>query len=146
MRELALRAIGLVSLALAACAPAQTPASLPPGAHVETLQFQRIVLRGTASAHPGDASCASAPASTPVYLQLNEETEGNIVLRPIRAAAVLHVEELATSRTWCVIQERGAGATIPGQFPQGVYAISVDGSRAAEPTPFEVAFERALSD
>jgi hypothetical protein len=134
------------AVAAVACAPAaDAPAVVPPGAHIETSQARRVVLRGTAAAHPGEASCDSAPSSAPVYLQVDEETEGSIVLRPIRGAAVLRVEELTSNRTWCVMQERDAGAAIPGYFPQGVYAIRVENSRASDPTPFEVVFERTIS-
>lgn len=131
-----------LSVCALACAPAKS--ALPPGAHVEILQTQTLVLHGTAAAHPASASCASGPATTAArFLQLNEETTGNLLLRPIGREAVLHMQELATNRTWCVMTRAdGTGATIPGEFPGGVYAITVEGSRSDAATPYEVVFER----
>jgi hypothetical protein len=117
---------------------------LPPDARVELLQTQTLVLHGTAAAHPASASCASsAPGSTTQFLQLKEDTMGNIVLRPTGGVSVLHVQELATNRTWCVMTAGdGSGATIPGEFPGGVYSITVEGSHSDGPTPYAVVFER----
>jgi hypothetical protein len=127
---------------LLACSPSRSP--VPPDAHVEILQTDKLVLHGTAAPHPGSASCASSSRDgTTRYLQLNEETTGNFVLRPIAGVAVLHVEELATNRTWCVMTHGdGTGGTIPGEFPGGIYAITVEGSQSAAPTPYSVVVER----
>ena len=135
--------LALLATFAGACAPARS--ALPADARVEILQTERLVLHGTASASPAGASCTSAGAagSRPVYLQLNEQTNGNILLRPTAGVAVLHVEELATNRTWCVMTHAdGTGAAIPADFPGGVFAISVEASRAAGSLPFEVVFER----
>jgi hypothetical protein len=132
----------LAVVPLLACSPART--ALPPDAHVEILQTQRLVLHGTIAPHPASASCASSAAGSPAqFLQLNDDTMGNIVLRPTAGVAVLHVQELATNKTWCVMTGGdGSGATIPGQFPGGVYSISVEGSHSEGPTPYAVMFER----
>jgi hypothetical protein len=118
--------------------------AVPDGAHVATLQTERIVLRGTAPANPASASCANTSgASTPQYLELKEDVTANVVLRPLAGVAVLHVQELASNKTWCVMSKGdGTGAMIPGQFPMGVYAISVESSHATEPMTYAVAFER----
>lgn len=56
---------------------------------------------------------------------------------------MLHVQELATNKTWCVMSKGdGSGAMIPGEFPMGVYAISVEGSHSSEPMAYAIAFER----
>ncbi|HEY1691982.1 MAG TPA: hypothetical protein VGG39_07460 [Polyangiaceae bacterium] len=125
-----------------ACAPAKS--TVPPGARVEILQTQRLVLHGTAAAHPESATCASShDGSTPQYLQLNEDMTGNIALRPVGGVAVLHLQELATNRTWCVMtHDDGTGAAIPGDFPGGVYAITVEGSHAVAETPYAVVVEK----
>jgi hypothetical protein len=119
-------------------------ASVPPGAHVELLQTQKLVLHGTAAANPSSASCADRPDhAAPQYLELKEDVAANVVLRPIGAVAVLHVQDLASSRTWCVMTRGdGTGATLPGEFPAGVYAISVQGSHSTEALPYVVSFER----
>ncbi|HEY3821020.1 MAG TPA: hypothetical protein VGL81_27840 [Polyangiaceae bacterium] len=129
-------------LTLLACSPARS--AVPADAHVEILQTQKLVLHGTVAPHPASASCASSAAgSAPQYLQLNEDTMGNIVLRPTGGAAVLHVQELATNKTWCVTSAGdGSGATIPGEFPGGVYSITVEGSHSEGPTSYAVVFER----
>jgi hypothetical protein len=127
---------------LLACSPSRSP--LPPDARVEILQTDKLVLHGTAAPHPESASCASnARDTSTVFLQLNEETTGNFVLRPTAGVAVLHVEELDTNRTWCVMTHGdGTGGTIPGEFPSGTYAITVQGSRSAAATPYSVVIER----
>jgi hypothetical protein len=125
-----------------ACSPSRSP--LPPGARLEILQTEKLVLHGTAAPHPQSASCASRTrdASTR-FLQLNEDTTGNFVLRPTAGVAVLHVEELATNRTWCVMtQGDGNGGTIPGEFASGIYAITVECSHSDTPTPYSVVVER----
>jgi len=98
----------------------------------------------TAAPHAESASCASSTrdASTH-FLQLNEETTGNFVLRPAAGVAVLHVEELATNRTWCVLTHGdGTGGTIQGEFPSGIYAITVQASHTNAPTPYSVVVEK----
>jgi hypothetical protein len=120
--------------------------AVPAGAHVETLQTQSLVLRGTAPAHPGSASCGSSSATAPAQshlLELKEDTTGNIMLRPTSAVAVLHVALLGSSKTWCVTTKGdGTGATIPGDFAMGVYAISVEGSQSKAPLAYQVVFEK----
>jgi hypothetical protein len=140
--RLSVFALATSALLSLACSPAKS--TLPAGARVEILQTQRLVLHGTASAHPESATCASShDASTPQYLQLNEDITGNIALRPVGGVAVLHLQELATNRTWCVMtHDDGTGATIPGDFPGGVYAVRVEGSHAATPTPYAVVVEK----
>jgi hypothetical protein len=137
-----LLASSLAAGAILGCSPSH--AALPPGAHVDTLQTDRIVLHGTAVAHPASVSCAHrSGASTPQYLELKEDMTANIVLRPIAGVAVLHVQELASNKTWCVMSKGdGAGAMIPGEFPMGVYAISVEGSHSSQSMPYAVSFER----
>lgn len=133
---------GVPALGVLACSPARN--ALPPGAHVEILQTQRLVLHGTAGPHPESATCASSttgPATR--FLQLNEDTTANIVLRPTGGAALLHVQELAHNQAWCVMTRGdGAGAILPGEFPSGVYAITVESSHSAVPTPFSVVIEK----
>jgi hypothetical protein len=125
------------------CATARD--AVPAGAHVETLQTQSLVLRGTAPAHPGSASCGSSPSppSQSHLLELKEDTTGNIVLRPTNSPAVMHVALLGSSKTWCVTTKGdGTGATIPGDFVMGVYAISVEGSQSKAPLAYQVVFEK----
>src|SRR6516225_7367581 len=97
-----LAAMTPIALGVAGCV--SSGATIPPGAHVETLQTRSLVLRGTAPAHPGSASCAS-PAAAPEHahlLELKDDTTGDIVLRPTGGAAVMHVALLGSSKTWCV--------------------------------------------
>ncbi len=135
-------ALAVSALTLVACSPARS--AVPADAHVEILQTQKLVLHGTIAPHPASASCASsAEGSAPQYLRLNEDTTGNIVLRPLGVTAVLHVQELASNKTWCVMTSGdGSGATIPGEFPRGDYSIAVEGSRSSSPAPYSVVFER----
>ena len=142
MHVLALLPALASALGTVACSPART--ALPPDARVEILQTQKLVLHGTAAAHPSSATCASsAPGPTTQFLRLNEDTMGNLVLRPTGGVSVLHLQELATNKTWCVMTAGdGSGATIPGEFPGGIYAITVEGSHSDGPTPYSVVFER----
>jgi len=149
MCKLGVTRLGLVTcsaiaatLGLAGCAPAR--GALPPNASLEILQTDKLVLHGTAPAHAAGASCASSPRdSTTRYLQLDEDTTASFVLRPTGGVALLHVEELANDKTWCVMARAdGTGATIPGEFPAGVYAITVEGSHSSAPTPYAVVVER----
>ena len=153
MLKLAFRLLVVGSaLTAAGCTPAaETP--VPSGVHVETLQTLRLVVHGTASARP-TPSCDSASASTPVYVRITDEISGDISLRPTRGAAVLHVQELSTNKTWCAMtRDDGTGAVIQDLFPGGVFAISVEATgaaattaashaSAAAPTPVEVVVER----
>jgi hypothetical protein len=131
----------LPALGALACSPAKS--AVPAGAHLEIMQTQRLVLHGTAAAHPESATCASgSAASTPQYLQLNEDITGNFALRPVGGVAILHLQ-LATNRTWCVMtHDDGTGATIPGEFPGGVYSVTVEGSHSIAPTPYSVIVEK----
>jgi hypothetical protein len=148
MLKLAVRLLAVGSaLTAVACAPtaeANDPV-VPSGAHVETLQTLRLVVHGTAAARP-TASCNSAPSSPPVYVRINDEISGDFTLRPTKGVAVLHVQELSTSKTWCAMtRDDGTGAVIQDLFPGGIFAISVDGEAtrgSAAPTPFEVVVER----
>jgi hypothetical protein len=133
---------GLSGITSAGCATDRD--AVPPGANVETLQTQSLVLRGTAPAHPGSASCASSSdAGDRHFLELTDDATMNVTLRPTRSVAVLHVAQLGTRKTWCVMTKGdGLGATIPADFPRGVYAISVLGSHVGESMPYAVAVER----
>jgi hypothetical protein len=133
----------VATLGAAGCSTAHD--AVPAGAHVDTLQTQSLVLRGTAPAHPGSASCGSAADVTPQshLLELKEDATANIVLRPTSSVAVMHVAQLGTSKTWCVMTKGdGGGATIPGDFATGVYAISVEGSCSSAPLAYQVMFEK----
>jgi hypothetical protein len=135
-----------LSLILGAAGCVSSPRdAVPAGAHVETLQTRSLVLRGTAPAHPGSASCGS-PAATPEHahlLELKDDTTGDIVLRPTSSPAVLHVALLGSTKTWCVTTKGdGSDVSIPGEFAAGVYAISVEGSGSRAPLAYQVVFEQ----
>ena len=55
----------------------------------------------------------------------------NVTLRPTRNVAVLHVAQLGTQKTWCVMTKGdGLGASIPADFPRGVYsAVALSSAR-----------------
>jgi hypothetical protein len=118
--------------------------ALPADAHVATLQTDRMVLRGTAAPNPASVNCAQQPSgSTPQYLELKADETANMVLRPLDGVAVLHVQELASNKTWCVMTKGdGTGATINGAFPMGIYAIIVEASHADHAMPYAVAIEK----
>jgi hypothetical protein len=143
VRLLSVSALAALSATASLACSTSRPA-IPPGAHVEILQTQKLVLHGTAAAHPESATCASsASTAAPQYLQLDEDITGAIGLRPMGGVAVLHVQELASNRTWCVMTHGdGTGASIPGDFPGGVYAITVEGSHSDAPTAYSVVVER----
>lgn len=125
----------------AACA--STHGAAPEGARVETLQTQRLVLRGVSESTSGSASCRTpAQGRSPTYVELQEDATGNFALRPMAGVAVLHVTHLGTHRTWCVAtQSDGTGASIPGEFVAGVYAVDVQSAGSAG-QPYAVQFER----
>lgn len=129
-------------LAGVACSPVRS--ALPPDAHVEILQTEKLVLHGTAAPHPESATCASRMAgSAPQYLQLNDDTRASFFLRPVPGVAVMHVEQLATNQTWCVMTRGdGSGASLPGEFSDGIYAITVEGSHSEAAMPYAVLVER----
>jgi len=130
--------------ALSAVACSSSHGSVPEGASVEILQTEQLVLHGSAAPHPASASCTSTPKGPGTrYLQLNEATMGNILLRPTGGAAVLHVEELASNRTWCVMTRGdGTGASIRDEFPSGAYSITVEGSESGRAMPYAIVFEK----
>jgi hypothetical protein len=131
-------------LVLGSAACASPHDVVPSGAHVETLQTRSIVLRGTAPAHPGSASCGSSAAnpSHAHLLELKDDTTGDIVLRPTSGPAVLHVALLGSTKTWCVTSQGDGDAAIPGAFAAGVYSISVEGSGSRAPLAYQVVFEQ----
>ena len=132
------------TLALVGCASNGRDA-IPANARVEVLQTGSLVMRGTADATPGSATCATAPLPAKHVLELLEETTGAIKLRAIGAhdVTVLHVTNLETNKTWCVMTKGdGAEVTIPGDFAAGLYAISVAESNTFKPDPYEVVFEK----
>jgi hypothetical protein len=140
-----LASLPLLTMILGATGCSTAHDAVPAGAHVETLQTQSLVLRGTAPAHPGSASCApSAVAPSQSHLlELKEDVTGNIVLRPTNVPAVMHVALLGSAKTWCVTTKGdGTGATIPGDFATGVYAISVEGSGSRTPLTYQIVFEK----
>jgi hypothetical protein len=133
----------LVILGAAGCVSPRD--AVPPGAHVETLQTESLVLRGTAPPHPGSASCGSSAAipSQAHLLELKEDTTGDIELRPTSCPAVMHVALLGSGKTWCATTKgNGLGASIPGDFATGVYAISVEGSGSSAPLAYQIVFEK----
>jgi len=125
-----------------ACATSSHGAA-PEGAHVETVQTQRLVLRGVSEGTTGSASCkAPAAGKSTSYVELKEDTNGNFALRPMAGVAVLHVTHLGTQKTWCMTtQSDGSGAIIPGEFATGVYAVDVQ-SAGSSSQPYAVQFER----
>jgi hypothetical protein len=143
VRSKLMLALAVAAVPLVGCASNGRDA-VPDNAKVETLQTGSLVMRGTANATPGGATC---DATSPVkhFLELTEDTNGAIMLRPpaTREVTVLHVTELATNKTWCVMTKGdGAQVSIPGDFASGVYAISITESHTYKPDPYEVVFEK----
>jgi hypothetical protein len=117
--------------------------ALPADARVETLQTDRMVMRGTAAPNAASVTCAQMQGGSPKYLELKSDETANMVLRPLDGVAVLHVQELATNKTWCVMTKGdGTGAAINGTFPMGVYAISVEASHSDHAMPYAVSIEK----
>lgn len=137
-----LRALVLAPALLAvACGSSQ--GNVPEGAHVEAVQTQRLVLHGKTHGNGGTLSCSTpSTGAAPSYFELKEDSTANIALRPMNGVAMLHVTSLATQKTWCAMtRPDGTGATIPGDFASGVYAIDVESASAA-PQAYSVLLER----
>jgi hypothetical protein len=141
LRTLALvPCLAVAAIGTGACAPSQ--GVIPEGAHVEMVQTQRVVLHGTAQNSAGTLSCSSPKkAGSPSYFELKDDATANIALRPMAGVAMLHVTNLATQKTWCAMSRPdGTGATIPGEFASGVYAVDVQSSGGA--VAYSVLLER----
>lgn len=128
---------------------ASTPRSeLPPNAKVDIMQTDRMVLRGTADASKDGPSCKSAALPAKHVVELKDDMAGHMILRPAAGQAplklaVFHVTHLDTNKSWCVqIGDDGSTATIPGQFPMGLYGISVTEGQTAAPHRYEVVVEK----
>jgi hypothetical protein len=142
--------VSISALALTAvvgCASSARP-DLPPNAKVELMQTDRMVLRGTAEPSKDGAGCKSAALPAKHLVDLKDELNGHMILRPAAGEAplklaVFHVTHLESNRTWCVqVGDDGATATIPGDFPNGTYAISVTEAPTGAPQRYEVVVER----
>jgi hypothetical protein len=135
-----------VGVATAAGCAAGTP--VPADARVETMQTDKMVLRGDAESTAESPSCKMDPLPAKHFVRLNQKTNGHVLLRPAAGQpklelAVLHVTHLDSNRTWCVQSAAdGSIASIPAEFPYGVYAISVTEGRSASSHRYEVVFEK----
>jgi hypothetical protein len=142
--------VSISALALTAITGCASSAhtELPPNAKVDLMQTDRMVLRGTAEPSKDGAGCKSAALPAKHLVDLKDDLPGHMILRPAPGEAplklaVFHVTQLDTNRSWCVqVGEDGATAIIPGEFPQGVYAISVTEAPTAAPQKYEVVVER----
>jgi len=130
----------LVSLALVAGCAGGIDSKLPADAHVDHMQADRLVLRGTAAAAERP-SCTDSGLAAMHYVELPGDMTGKIELRAARSAsAVLHVKNLDTNKIWCMTTKAdGTMPSIPGEFAGGTYAVSVSETSAQ---PYEVVFER----
>jgi len=147
-----IHASGLASLALAALAlggcASGSHTEVPANARVDIMQTDKMVLHGTADASLASPNCKTDALPAKHLVELKDDLAGHIILRPAGAEpaprlAVLHVTQLDTNRTWCVqTSSDGTTATIPGEFPMGVYAISVTEARSATPHKYEVVVEK----
>ena len=129
----------LVSFALlAGCGGAES--RLPEGAHVDHMQADRLVLRGTAHAAERP-SCSESALPAMHLVDVPGDMVGKIELRAASApSAVLHVTNLDTNKTWCMTTKSdGTLPSIPGEFAGGTYAVTVSETSAQ---PYEVVFER----
>jgi hypothetical protein len=138
-------AAGAVAVAVTGCASG-TP--VPADARVETMQTDKMVLRGTAEASDKSPSCKMDALPAKHFVKLQAKTLAHLMLRPALGQpklelAVLHVTHLESNRTWCVQSTAdGSPASIPGEFPYGTYAIGVSEGKTTQPHRYEVVFEK----
>ena len=151
-RRLSFRHAAAVTTA-AACFVAVTGCAggtpIPADARVETMQTDKMVIRGTAEATAESPSCKMSPLPAKHFVKLEApKTNGHVLLRPALGQpklelAVLHLTHMESNRTWCVQSTAdGSAASIPAEFPYGTYAISVSEARTTQPHRYEVVFEK----
>ena len=138
--------VGLAALALGGCA---THAAAPPGVPVHGFVADSLVLRGTAEPTLTSASCtAAAPTSPKHVVNFAEDTRATIFLgpekgQPLLPVSMLHLTHLDTNRTWCVMTKAdGTPATLAGELPQGLYAVTVAEPKNTPAARYEVTFEK----
>jgi hypothetical protein len=138
--------VGLVAVGAVACAPS---AKVPSDVIVHRLSADELILRGTASPTLAGATCtADAPAKPANAFALSEDTHASILLlpapgEPALPLTMLHVTNLDTNRTWCVMtQADGTPAALAADLPSGLYAVSVASTNRAAARRYEVKVER----
>lgn len=136
-------ALGVASLA--GCAGS---IPIPTDARVESMQTDKMVLRGQAAATVDNPSCQTNALPAKHFVKLNDDLNGHFLVRPAPGEpalklAVLHVTNLESGRSWCVqAGADGSSPTIASDFPQGTYAISITEARTSAPHRYELVVEK----
>ncbi len=151
MTGIKLFSVAILSVLATACGAQGKSSAVPEGAHVDILQTEQLVLRGSSPTRLDRVACdKAAPAAAQHLLELRDDTNGSFRLRPAAGerglqVAMLHITNLDSNRTWCaVVAPDGSPALIPGGFPSGTYAISVSAASAGQSPPprYEVVVQR----
>jgi hypothetical protein len=121
---------------------------VPENARVDSMQTDKMVLRGEAAATVDNPSCKTTALPAKHFVKLNDDLPGHFILRPAAGEpamklAVLHVTNLDSGKTWCMqAGADGSPATIGADFPNGTYAISVTEGRSTAPHRYELVIEK----
>jgi hypothetical protein len=121
---------------------------IPADARVESMQTDKMVLRGEAAASVDNPSCQTNALPARHFVKLNEDLNGHFLVRPAAGEsalklAVLHITNLESGKSWCVqAGADGAPAMIGAEFPQGTYAVSVTEGRTSAPHRYELVVEK----
>lgn len=141
-------AFSLLAAALGGCAAGAPKGAVPADAHVDVLQMNAIVLRGTAEEAQGPACATGAPAKANHYLELKNTMSGQFMLHPAPGAqapkfALLHIVNLDTNESYCVTSKGdGTPANVARQFQSGTYAITVGEAAGTPNRAYELKFEK----
>jgi hypothetical protein len=119
----------------------QAPAGVP----VHALVADRLTFQGTAEPTLKNSACtAAAPGKPDHVMELAEDTRATILLGPVPGeaplpVAMLHLTNLDTNKTWCVMTSAdGTPGALGAELPQGMYAVSVASLHGAPERRYEI--------
>jgi hypothetical protein len=118
---------------------------VPAGVPVHALVAERLTFQGTAQPTLKNSACTAAAPGKPDHLMhLESDTRATILLGPVPGeaplpVAMLHITNLETNKTWCVMTSAdGTPAALGAELPGGMYAISVAETNGAPARRYEV--------
>jgi len=118
---------------------------VPPGVPVHTLVADRLTFQGTAEPTLKNSACtAAAPGKPDHMMSLEFDTRATILLGPVPGeaplpVAMLHLTNLDTNKTWCVMTGAdGTPAALGAELPGGMYAVSVAATNGAPARRYEI--------
>src|SRR4051812_1910087 len=109
LRSVSMKLPMVVSIVAGVVGCAGTSHPVPAGGPVPTLVADRLTFQGTAEPTLKNSACSAAAPGKPDHLMALEfDTRATILLGPVPGeaplpVAMLHLTNLDTNRTWCVM-------------------------------------------